>query len=983
MAYSVGIDIGSTTVKLVVLNGQSILFSHYERHLSQVRKKTVELLEMARSVLDGASFSLAISGSGGLGLAKSCDIPFVQEVFATQKSLPLFGEDIDLVVELGGEDAKILFITGGMEERMNGTCAGGTGSFIDQMATLLNVTADELDELSLKAERIYPIASRCGVFAKSDIQPLLNQNAKHTDIAASIFQAVVDQTITGLAQGRKLSGRIAFLGGPLFFFKGLQKRFVETLSLSPENALFPELGRFSVSLGAAIYARDNSKVFSYDEVLHVLSESVGESNITNVLEPLFSSEAEYNEFKARHDKASVAHEDICSYSGRAYLGIDCGSTTTKLVLIGEDAQILYEYYSSNRGNPIEVVREQLLYLLKLCADKITIAGSAVTGYGEDLIRSAFHLDAGIVETMAHFRATRHFCPDVDFILDIGGQDIKCFQIRNSAIDSIMLNEACSSGCGSFIETFARSMGYEISDFSKLGLFAKQPVDLGSRCTVFMNSSVKQAQKEGADVGDISAGLSISVVKNAIYKVIRAQDVSELGQHIVVQGGTFYNDAVLRSFERELGHNVIRPTIAGLMGAFGVALYARELELPRSSTMNLQELAAFTHTAKSTNCNLCANKCHLTVNTFSEGRRFISGNRCNRPIGRDKSTELPNVYEYKRERIEALKSSPGKRGKIGLPLGLNMYENLPFWHSFLTELGFEVVLSDRSDTDLYNRGRYSIPSDTACYPAKLIHGHIESLLDRGIDTIFYPCLTYNFDEKTGDNFYNCPVVAYYPELLRANVERLSNIKFLYPYFGLHRRKDFEKRAYSYFRTYFPDITQGDIKRASACAYSAYSRWSDELREYSQKAIETARKRRAPIIVLAGRPYHIDAEINHGIDRMIASYGIAVLSEDSVAHLVEPQKVNVLNQWTYHARLYNAAKYCTLNEDVELVQLVSFGCGIDAITTDEVRDILEQGGKLYTQIKIDEISNLGPARIRVRSLLGAIEEKKAKNRRDTNE
>lgn len=973
MSLSIGIDIGSTTVKLVVMDDEQIIFTHYERHLSQVRLKTVELLKLAQNIIGSKPFHVALSGSGGLGVLKSTNIPFIQEVFATQKAIPCFGSDIDIVIELGGEDAKVLFLTGGLEERMNGTCAGGTGSFIDQMATLLDVTADQLDTLSLESTQIYPVASRCGVFAKSDIQPLLNQNANHADIAASIFQAVVDQTITGLAQGRRLHGKIIFLGGPLYYFRGLQRRFVETLKLSPENVVFPQLGRFSVAIGAAIFARESCETTTYIELLDRLERSVQDTSVKNSLEPLFQTREEYHDFAARHSKAAAAHVPINNYHGRAFLGIDCGSTTTKLVLIGEQAEILFEYYSSNRGNPVDVVREQLINIYDLCSDRITIAASTVTGYGEELIRSAFHLDAGVVETMAHFHATRFFCPKVDFILDIGGQDIKCFRIKNNSIDSIMLNEACSSGCGSFIETFARSMGYEIDDFAKLGLFAENPVDLGSRCTVFMNSSVKQAQKEGASVHDIAAGLSISVVKNAIYKVIRAQNADELGEHIVVQGGTFYNDAVLRSFERELGHHVIRPAIAGLMGAYGAALYGRELNLEKSAVMTRKELISFTHVARSSNCQMCANKCHLTINTFSRNRRFISGNRCQRPLGRDKMLDIPNIYEYKRACIEALKPIPGKRGKIGIPLGLNMFENIPFWHAFLTELEFEVVLSERSSMNLYNKGRYSIPSDTACYPAKLMHGHIESLLDQGIKCIFYPCLTYNFNEHTGDNFYNCPVVAYYPELLRANIEKLQNTRFLYPYFGIHRPRDFERHAYQYFSHEFRDISRADIARACKAAYSTYNIWRENLRDEAANAIEYARSHHLQIIILAGRPYHIDAEINHGIDRMISSFGIVVLSEDSVADLVKPQKVSVLNQWTYHARLYNAAKYCTLHDDTELVQLVSFGCGLDAITSDEVRSILEENGKFYTQLKIDEISNLGPARIRIRSLLGAIEER----------
>ncbi|MBQ4516884.1 MAG: 2-hydroxyacyl-CoA dehydratase [Clostridia bacterium] len=974
MSLNVGIDIGSTTVKVVVTDDGEIIFKHYERHYSQVRSKALEILKRAQNAIGDRLFAVAISGSAGFGVAKSANIEFVQEVFATSKAIKSYADDIDIVIELGGEDAKILFFTGGLEERMNGSCAGGTGAFIDQMATLLNLSLDEMDELSLQSTKLYPIASRCGVFAKSDIQPLLNQGADKADISASIFQAVVDQTITGLAQGRRLEGKIAFLGGPLHFFHGLRKRFVETLNLTEENAIFSELGQFAVAIGAALYAEENSKLFSYDDLIKRIEDTTNEVTNSRYLKPLFNSSDEYEEFCQRHKKASVKTVPIDEYCGNAYLGIDCGSTTVKLVLIGENSELLYHFYDSNRGSTLDIVKEQLINLYHICNDRIKICSGVVTGYGEELIKNAFRIDMGIVETMAHFTATRHFCPDVDFILDIGGQDIKCFKVKNDSIDSIMLNEACSSGCGSFIETFAKSMGYSVAEFAQRGIFAKNPVDLGSRCTVFMNSSVKQAQKEGAGVEDISAGLSMSVVKNAIYKVIRAHSADELGEKIVVQGGTFYNDAVLRSFEQELGKEVIRPTIAGLMGAYGAALYAKAHSKGESSIMSLSELEAFTHSAKAANCGICTNKCSLTVITFSDGKKHISGNRCERPLGKGKAEEVPNIYEYKRKRLENLVSVSGKRGKIGIPLGLNMYENAPFWHAFLTDLGYEVVFSGFASKDTYKKGRYSVASDTVCYPAKLVHGHIETLLEQGIDTIFYPCLTYNFDEGKGDNHYNCPVVAYYPELLRANIEKLSKVNFWYPYFGLHRPKDFVKKAYEFFKEKDSSITLSEIKRAANVAYSAYDKWKAELLSEGAKALEYAKKNDKQVFVLAGRPYHIDPEINHGIDRMISSFGIVIVSEDCVADLVAPQKVNVLNQWTYHSRLYNAAKYCTQNENCELVQLVSFGCGLDAVTTDEVRDILEKGDKLYTQLKIDDIDNLGAVKIRIRSLLGAIDERK---------
>lgn len=969
MIYKVGIDVGSTTVKVVVLDdNDKLLYRSYQRHFSKVREKTCELLRGANDILQGQIVKSVITGSAGLGMATAAGADFVQEVFATAEAVDKFIPDADAVIELGGEDAKIIFFGGNLEERMNGSCAGGTGAFIDQMATLLNVTADELDELSLKHEKIYPIASRCGVFAKSDIQPILNQGGRKEDVAASIFQAVVDQTIAGLTQGRELKGKIVFLGGPLCFLKGLRQRFVETLELSDDNAVFPENADCFAAIGAALCS-DGYEAQSYEGLLNKLDSAVSSTTLTNTLPPLFASQEEYDQFCARHNSNAPETVDPSTYSGKAYLGIDAGSTTTKLVLINNKGDILYSYYSANLGNPVSVVLEQLKKISAFCGDRIKICGSAVTGYGEDLIKSAFMADAGLVETVAHYRAARHFDPQVDFIIDIGGQDMKCFKIRNNAVDSIMLNEACSSGCGSFIETFAKALGYDIAAFSKMGLFAPHPVDLGSRCTVFMNSSVKQAQKDGASIEDISAGLSISIVKNAIYKVIRAASADDLGQRIVVQGGTFHNDAVLRSFENELGRHVTRPTIAGIMGAYGSALYAMDMGLESSTLMLGDALNSFTHTARPTTCGGCTNHCSLTINTFDGGRRFISGNRCQKPLGKSAST-LPNLFKYKREKLLSYQGKPGVRGKIGIPLGLNMFENLPFWHEFFTQLEFEVVLSPASSRALYIKGQRTIPSDTVCYPAKLMHGHIMALLEEGCQYIFYPCMPYNFDEGKGDNNYNCPVVAYYPELLAANMPGLKQIKFMDPYFGLHKPKEFAARAAEYFYNEF-SIPKAETKAAAAKAYEAYEARKEDIRSRGQAMIDQARAEGHKILVMAGRPYHVDAEINHGIDDLAASYGFVVISEDAVAFHSPKKAHKVLNQWTYQSRLYSAAEYVCTQPDMQLIQLVSFGCGIDAITGDETREILESGGKLYTQLKIDEISNLGAVKIRLRSLMAAIE------------
>ncbi len=971
--YSLGIDIGSTTVKTVLRENDTVVYQKYERHLAEVRKKTLEMLREMRPLLLGKHFCVALSGSAGLGLANVCGIPFVQEVFATGEVIKKLEPDTSAVIELGGEDAKIIFFEGGTDERMNGSCAGGTGAFIDQMATLLDLGVDEMDELSKSATKLYPIASRCGVFAKTDIQPLLNQGARKEDVAASIYQAVVNQTIAGLAQGRKIQGKVLFLGGPLYYCQGLGKRFKETLGLDDAHAIFPEYGRFAVALGASFYAVKAAHFTDVDSLCEKIVESISTVTVSNRLEPLFSGREEYAEFHARHAAASVSQLDIQKYSGKAYLGIDCGSTTTKLVLLSQNKELLYSFYSSNRGNPVEIVKEQLEHIYGLCADRIEIVGSAVTGYGEELIKNAFGVDIGIVETIAHYTAAKHFLPEVDFILDIGGQDIKCFRIRGGAIDSIMLNEACSSGCGSFIETFARSMGYSIDEFAKRGLFSPAPVNLGSRCTVFMNSSVKQSQRDSATVEDISAGLSVSVVKNAIYKVIRAGHPDELGEHIVVQGGTFYNDAVLRAFEKELGKNVIRPSIAGLMGAYGAAIYS--MRQSKSTLISKETLKNFVHTSKTATCRGCTNNCHLTINTFADGKKFISGNQCQKGLGLDApAEELPNLHKFKRDYLTALseKKGEGTRGKIGLPLALGMYELLPLWHTLFSELGFDVRVSKMSTKRTYEKGQFSIPSDTACYPAKLMHGHVEELIEDGVDAIFYPCLSYNIDEGASDNHYNCPVVAYYSELLGGNMDSLKRTNFLYPYLNINNRRELAKGLFSYLAPHFKDITVREIKAAIKRAFEAYDAFMTAVRREGERAIAWAREHGKRIMVLAGRPYHTDSEIGHGIDKLANSLDFVVVSEDSVAHLAEPQRVGVLNQWTYHARLYRAARFVAENKDSELVQLVSFGCGVDAITTDEVREILENSGKFYTQIKIDEITNLGAVKIRLRSLIGALEQ-----------
>lgn len=965
----VGLDVGSTTIKCVVLDDdEKIIYSTYERHFSHILEKVEELLRrMAQWHVPGGRALLSISGSAGMGMAQSVEVPFVQEVFATRVAVGRFAPGTDVVIELGGEDAKILFMTNGLEVRMNGSCAGGTGAFMDQMATLLKMTAEELDSAALRAEKTYTIASRCGVFAKSDVQPLINQGAKAEDIAASIYQAVVNQTIAGLAQGRPIKGKVLYLGGPLTFSRCLRESFDSTLGVAgmcPENSLL------FVALGAALYS---DQEFDLADVARHLRER-GASETYRSQPPLFADEEEYETFRARHARASVPQVPFgAEYAEPVHIGIDSGSTTVKVAVIDEQARLLFTDYRPNEGSPTALIREVLLRLYDE-HPALQVASVTTTGYGEDLAKAAFHADFGVVETVAHFTAARHFLPDVDFIIDIGGQDMKCFKIENGAIGDIFLNEACSSGCGSFLQTFAQALGRDVKEFAKLGLFARRPVDLGSRCTVFMNSSVKQAQKDGASIENISAGLSISVVKNAIYKVIRAASPEELGRNIVVQGGTFYNEAVLRAFEKEMGTEVIRPDIAGLMGAYGAALHGMEKAEPgrKSTLLTAERLRGFTQDTRSRLCGLCGNNCQLTVNTFSDGAVFLSGNRCDRPVTGKADSGLLNLYEYKRRLLLSYKPVPGKRGKIGLPLCLNNYELLPFWHAFFTSLGFTVYHSPLSSRDLYLKGQASIPSDTACFPAKLAHGHIQYLSRLGLDAIFYPCMTYNLDEGKGDNHYNCPVVAYYPEVIAGNSPEIKNVKFIYDYVGLHHPKEFAHKMHGVLKKYFPGISRSEVREAADEAYAEYEKHMAQIRGEGQRIIKQAREEGRRIVVLAGRPYHADPEVNHGIDTLLTQFGAAVVTEDAVSELVDRFETSVLNQWTYHARLYAAAKYCTQSSDMELVQLVSFGCGVDAITSDETREILQEGGKLYTQLKIDEITNLGAVRIRLRSLFAALEE-----------
>ena len=966
----IGLDIGSTTIKIAVLDDAgTLLFSKYQRHYSQIATRILELhRELMAKFPTLRTARLAISGSAGIGIAESCGIQFVQEVFAEKICTEKLYPATNAVIELGGEDAKILFLGRHFDARMNDSCAGGTGAFIDQMAALLNVETAQMNELAKQASTSYTIASRCGVFAKSDIQPLLNQGAAKSDLAASIFHAVASQAVTGLAKGRPIEGNVLYLGGPLTFMSCLRDSFDQILNIKgqcPENSLY------YVAMGAAFCAEHNVDFASLPTKL----QAAIKAHTFEHMAPLFKNEAEYQAFYKRHLEDSVTISSP-EHASEAFIGIDSGSTTIKIAVMSPTGELLDSFYQSNKGNPVIAVRDYLTNFYQKYPHCQLLAG-AVTGYGEDLIRHAFGMDYGIVETMAHFYAAHYLEPDVDFILDIGGQDMKCLKIHNGAIDNIFLNEACSSGCGSFLQTFAEILGYSAEEFAKIGLFADMPVDLGSRCTVFMNSSVKQAQKDGASVANISAGLSISIVKNALYKVIRPSSKAAIGQHIVVQGGTFLNDCVLRAFELEMGLNVVRPNIAGLMGAYGAALYAqrRYKDNPKpSSIIKLNELATFKHTVKGVTCGLCNNHCHLTINIFASGKRFISGNRCERPITHMAPKDDFNLY---RQKLELLKNLPNNmqpsHGIMGIPMGLNMYELLPFWQGLLNHLGFKVITSPIEDKNIYRMGQNTIPSDTVCYPAKLMHGHIKWLLDQGIDHIFYPCMTYNISEQGTENCYNCPVIAYYPEVLHANMRELNKANFFFDYLGLLHKKVLVQKLYEMFHKEYKDITKEQLKKAVDAAFQAYDAFEAQVRKRGQEIIASARQQHIPIVVLAGRPYHIDPKVNHSIDRLITTMGAALVSEDAVSSHITPQELNtdlhVLNQWTYHSRLYAAAKYVSENPDMHMIQLVSFGCGCDAITADECRRILEEHGRIYTQIKIDDIDNLGAAKIRIRSLFSA--------------
>lgn len=980
-----GIDIGSTTVKVVVVDRcHKILFSQYKRHFSEIKKTVEEIVAQAHKELGEIGFTAMITGSGGVSIAQALKIPFIQEVVATAKAVETTIPQTDVAIELGGEDAKIIYFSNGIEQRMNGVCAGGTGSFIDQMASLLQTDASGLNELAKKHTVIYPIASRCGVFAKTDIQPLMNEGAAKEDLAASIFQAVVNQTISGLACGKPIRGNVAFLGGPLHFLSELRQRFIETLNLTDQSAILPENSHLFAAFGTAV-SNEAGEYMSFDDLKKNLEEAAELTMEVSRLEPLFQGEEDYKLFQQRHDKDKVERISLQDYEGDAFLGIDAGSTTTKVALVSDKGELLYSFYGSNEGNPLKVVIQSLNELYDKMPKGVVIRNSCVTGYGEGLIKEALMVDLGYIETVAHYRAASFFKPDVDFILDIGGQDMKCIRIKNNVIDSVQLNEACSSGCGSFIETFAKSLNYSVADFAKIALSAKNPIDLGSRCTVFMNSRVKQAQKEGADVADISAGLAYSVIKNALLKVIKISDPKALGRSIVVQGGTFYNDAVLKSFEIIAGREAIRPDIAGIMGAFGAGLIALDKYQAETATTLVSREVMNNLVIKSTlaRCGGCTNNCLLTINSFSGGRRFITGNRCERGLGKETNQEeVPNLYAYKMKRLfqyEPLEKEKAKRGTVGIPRVLNMWENYPFWYTFFTALYFRVELSPLSNKKLYEKGIESIPSESVCYPAKLVHGHIMDLIEKKVDFIFYPSVVFERkDIAKADNNYNCPIVASYSENIKNNVEELreKNIPFMNPFISFGDREALVKRLAQEFKQF--GISIGEIADAVNKGWIEWAHFRRDMHEKGKETLKLIQEKGMIGIVLGGRPYHVDPEINHGIPELIAGYHIAVLTEDSVAHLGNVERPLVVrDQWMFHSRLYEAAAFVKTQENLEYVQLNSFGCGLDAVTTDEVKDILTAAGKIYTSLKIDEVNNLGAARIRVRSLIAAIEDRKDKN------
>ena len=979
---TLGIDIGSTTVKVALLNQAShIVFSDYERHYANIQETLAGLLKKAREITGPIQVIPVITGSGGLTLSSHLEVPFVQEVVAVASALQDFAPQTDVAIELGGEDAKIIYFTGGIDQRMNGICAGGTGSFIDQMAALLQTDASGLNDYAEHYKAIYPIAARCGVFAKSDIQPLINEGATREDLAASIFQAVVNQTISGLACGKPIRGNVAFLGGPLHFLPQLRESFIRTLRLTPEQVIAPDHSHLFAAVGAAMNPQDNQEPLPLETLIQRLSSGIKMDFEVKRMDPLFKDQEDYDRFCARHASNHVKSGDLSSYEGCCYLGIDAGSTTTKAALVGEDGTLLYRFYDNNNGSPLATAIRAIREIKEQLPETARIAYSCSTGYGEALLKAALMLDEGEVETISHYYAAAFFEPDVDCILDIGGQDMKCIKIKDGTVDSVQLNEACSSGCGSFIETFARSLNFSVEDFAKEALFAKNPTDLGTRCTVFMNSNVKQAQKEGATVADISAGLAYSVIKNALFKVIKITNASDLGNHVVVQGGTFYNDAVLRSFEKISGCQAVRPDIAGIMGAFGAALIARERYHmngeAETSMLSLDKIIALKYTTSMTRCKGCNNHCVLTINQFGSGRRFISGNRCERGLGLEKAKkEIPNLFDYKYHRMfdyEPLPLDQADRGTVGIPRVLNMFENFPFWAVFFKKLRYHVVLSPQSSRQLYELGIESIPSESECYPAKLVHGHISWLIKQGIKFIFYPCIPYERNESPdAGNHYNCPMVTSYAENIKNNVEELAEerVRFVNPFMAFTNEEILTQALVREFATNH-QIPADEVKMAAHAAWQELLASRRDMEAKGAETLEWMKENNKRGIVLAGRPYHVDSEIHHGIPELITSYGFAVLTEDSISHLGKVERpLVVTDQWMYHSRLYAAASFVKTRDDLDLIQLNSFGCGLDAVTTDQVADILTRSGKIYTVLKIDEVNNLGAARIRIRSLIAAL-------------
>ena len=990
----VGLDVGSTTVKIIVMDkNQNTIYKDYQRHYSDTKNTICNVIKDLTKKYPKNEFTIALTGSGAMSASKFLEVEFIQEVVSCKRAIEKYISETDVVIELGGEDAKIIYFDKSIEQRMNGTCAGGTGAFLDQMASLLHTDTTGLNELAKTYTTIYPIASRCGVFAKTDIQPLINEGAAKEDIAASIFQAVVNQTISGLACGRPIRGNVAFLGGPLSYLSELRKRFIETLNLKPEEVIVPEEAHLLVAKGAALDSL-NTKPISVKELEQKIENlKNSHDNTTQPIEPLFENEKTYKEFKYRHNKATVTKKEISKYEGDCYLGIDAGSTTTKLVLIDTEGNLLYSLYGSNEGNPLKSVINMLKKLYEILPEKAILRYSGVTGYGEKLIQTALNVDLNEIETIAHYTAAKQFEPNVTAIIDIGGQDMKYIKMKNGTIDNIMLNEACSSGCGSFIETFAKSLNIEISEFVEEAINSKRPVDLGSRCTVFMNSKIKQAQKEGYSVGDISSGLSYSVIKNAIQKVMKVRDTATLGDHIVVQGGTFYNDAVLRAFEKIVGKNVVRPDISGLMGAYGMALLSKEqyeanLDMEYKSTiLKTDELDKLEIKITHTRCNNCENHCKLTINKFSNGAIHISGNRCEKGEGIPANKKnLPNLIQYKYQRIfdyKPLEEQNAKRGKIGIPRVLNMYEDYPFWFTFFTNLGFRVVLSDKSTRKTYEKGMESMPSESVCYPAKISHGHIENLIEKGITTIFYPCMPYSRKEyEKADNHYNCPIVISYSEVLKNNVENIKekNIKFINPFLPFDSKNLAKKiMELDEFKEY--NFTKKELLEAAKKAENEYQKCKKDIKDKGTETIKYIEENNLKGIVLAGRPYHIDPEINHGIDTLITSLGLCVLTEDSISDKTEAKRpIRVVDQWVFHARLYAAADFVGKHDNLELIQLNSFGCGVDAVTTDQVEEILSSYDKMYTLIKIDEVNNLGAVRIRIRSLLASMNKRIANKEKE---